>query len=164
MLNLAMRLVIGVGVTWAAVMLLGLIGFAITAPIWGALLAKPIVEFFPALQRSGHRRALQEWEGRYYKYEGTHLRAYFDGEDAWFDAKDVLSVLDKTPGAWLDTRFTPEEYGVNPGRSDKCFSPAGVIKLTQISEHPEAPKFRLWFERTVVLYLKRKKEMRETPC
>ena len=162
MISLTMRLVICIGVAWAAEMVLGLIGLAITAPIWGVMLAKPIVEFFPALQRMGHRHALQEWEGRYYKYGGTHLRAYFDGDDAWFDAKDVLSVLDKTPRGWLDTRFTPEEYGVNPGRSDKGFSTAGVIKLTRISEHPEAPKFRLWFERTVVLNLNRKKEIRET--
>jgi prophage antirepressor-like protein len=109
-----------------------------------------------------HRHAFQDWEGRYYKYGGTHLRAYFNGDDAWFNAKDVLSVLDKTPGSWLDTRFTAEEYGMNPGRRDKGFSTAGVVKLTQISDHPEAPKFRLWFERTVVFNLNRKKEMRET--
>jgi hypothetical protein len=157
-----MRLVICVGVTWAGVTLLGLIGLALTAPIWGVMLAKPVLEFFPALGRVIHRHAFQEWEGKYYKYGLVHLRAYFDGDDAWFNAEDVLSVLDKTPGAWLSTRFTPEEYGVNPGRKDKGFSTAGVIKLTQISDHPEAPKFRLWFERTVVFNLNRKKEMRET--
>ncbi len=160
--NLALRLVICIGVTWLGVMLLGLIGLAITAPIWGVMFAKPILEFFPALGRMVHRHAFQDWEGRYYKYGGTHLRAYFNGDDAWFNAKDVLSVLDKTPGSWLDTRFTAEEYGMNPGRRDKGFSTAGVVKLTQISDHPEAPKFRLWFERTVVFNLNRKKEMRET--
>lgn len=141
---------------------MGLIGLAITAPIWGVMFAKPILEFFPALERLVHRHAFQEWEGRYYKYGYTHVRAYFNGDDAWFNAQDVLSVLDKTPGSWLDTRFTPEEYGTTPGRADKGFSTAGVIKLTQISDHPEAPKFRLWFERTVVFYLDRKKEMRQT--
>lgn len=160
--SLTLRLVICIGVTCMGVMVLGLIGLPITAPIWGVMFAKPVLEFFPALERMVHRHAFQEWEGRYYKYGSTHLRAYFNGDDAWFNAKDVLSVLDKTPASWLDTRFTPKEYGINPGRRDKGFSTAGVVKLTQISDHPEAPKFRLWFERTVVFNLNRKKEMRET--
>jgi hypothetical protein len=155
-------LAISAGVTWAAVTVLGLIGFPFTAPIWGVMFAKPILEFFPALKRVIHRHAFEKWEGRYYKYEGTHLRAYFEDNDAWFNAKDVLSVLGKTPGSWLDTRFTPDEYGMTAGGTEKSFSTAGVVKLTQISDHPEAPKFRLWFERTVVFNLNRKKHIRET--
>ena len=161
--GLALRLVICIGVTYLGVVVLGLTGFAITAPIWGVMLAKPILEFFPALERMIHRHALQQWEGKYYKYGPTHLRVYFDGDDAWFNAKDVLSVFDKTLGSWLDTRFTPEEYGTIPDRNDKGFSSAGVVKLTQISDHPEAPKFRLWFERAVVFTLNCKKEMRGEP-
>ena len=160
--SLTLRLVICIGVTSMGVMVVGLIGLPITAPIWGVMFAKPVLEFFPALERVVHRHAFQEWEGRYYKFGHTHLRVYFEDDDAWFNAKDVLSVLDKTPASWLDTRFTAEEYGMNPGRRDKGFSTAGVVKLTQISDHPEAPKFRLWFERTVVFSLNRKKEMRET--
>jgi hypothetical protein len=160
--SLAMRLVICIGVTWAGVMLMGLTGLAMTAPMWGLMFAKPILEFFPALGRMIHRHAYEEWEGKYYKYGSTHLRVYFDGDDAWFNAEDVLSVLDKTPGSWLDTRFTLKEYGVIPGRKDKGFSTAGVIKLTQITDHPEARRLRLWFERTVVFTLNRKKEIRET--
>src|SRR4051812_12087732 len=159
--SLALRLAISAGVTWMAVKVLGLTGFAVTAPVWGVMFAKPILEFFPALKRMIHRHAFEKWEGRYYTYEGTHLRAHFDGNDAWFNAKDVLSVLDKTPGSWLDTRFTPDEYAINAGSNEKSFSSAGVVKLTQISDHPEAPKFRLWFERTVVFSLTRKKHIRE---
>ncbi len=158
--NLVLRLAVCVGVAWTGVMLMGLIGLAITAPIWGVMLAKPILEFFPALHGAIHRQALQEWEGKYYKYGRTHLRVYFDGDDVWFVAKDILSVLDKMPGSWRDARFTPEEYGVIPGRTENGFSPAGVMKLTLLSGHPEAPKFRLWFERAVVFTLNRQKEAR----
>jgi len=160
-LNLALRILICAAVTWTGVVLTGLIGFVLTAPIWGVLLAKPILEFFPAFERLVHRQAFQEWEGKYYKYGRTHLRVYFNGDDAWFIAKDVLSVLDKTPESWRDARFTAEEYGVIPGRSEMGFSPAGVVKLTQLSGHPEAPKFRLWFERAVVFTLQRQKEARD---
>jgi hypothetical protein len=160
--SLALRLATCILVTYVAVTVLGLIGWPITAPIWGVMFAKPILEFFPALQRMVHRHAFLQWESKYFKYEGIHLRAYFDGDDVWFDAKDVLSVLDKKPGSWLETRFTPREYGVIPCRKEKGFSIAGVVKLTKISDHPEASKFQLWFERTVVFNLNRKKEMRET--
>ena len=159
--SLALRLMICIGVTWIGVMLMGLIGLALTSPIWAVAFVRPILEFFPAVERMIHRQAYQEWEGKYYKYGRTHLRVYFDGDDAWFIAKDVLSVLDKTPESWRDARITAEEYGVIPGRTENGFSPAGVVKLTQLSGHPEAPKFRLWFERAVVFTLNRKKEMRD---
>ena len=159
--NLVLRLAICIGVTWTGVMLLGLIGYPLTAPVWAMAFAKPILEFFPALGRLIHWHAYHEWEGKTYQYNRTHLRVYFDGDNAWFVAQDILSVLDKTPESWRDSRFTAEEYGVIPGRKENGFSPAGVVKLTHISEHPEAPKFRLWFERAVVFTLKRKKEMRD---
>jgi hypothetical protein len=160
--NLILRFIICAGVTWTAVVLLGLIGYPLSAPIWGMMFAKPIVEFFPAFGRLIHWHALHEWEGKTYKYNGRHLRVYFKDDDAWFVATDVLSVLDKKIEPWLETRFTAEEYGVIPGRKEKGFSPAGVMKLTQISEHAEAAKFRLWFERAVVFTLARKKEIRDT--
>src|SRR5262245_6303305 len=100
------------------------------------MFAKPILEFFPACGRLIHWHAYQEWEGKYYKYNRTHLRVYFDGDVPWFVAKDVLSVLDKAPASWLETRFTAAEYGVIPGRKEKGFSADGVVKLTLISEHP----------------------------
>ena len=157
--NLVLRIAICVAATFVVVALLGLIGLAVSAPIWGVMLAKPILEFFPAFERMAHRQAFKEWEGKYYKYERTHLRVYFDGEHAWFLAADVLSVLGKQQGSWLESRFTRAEYRVIPGRTEWGFTPEGVLKLTDISEHPEARKFRLWFERAVVLTLERKKEM-----
>jgi hypothetical protein len=155
--NLVLRIAICIAVVWIATKLTGLIGLALSAPIWGVMLAKPILEFFPALERIIHRSAFEEWEGKYYKYGRIHLRAYFDGDDAWFNAQDVLSVLDKTPATWRDARFTPDEYRVMPGRTEWGFSPAGVIKLTHLSGHAEAPKFRLWFERAVIYTLERKR-------
>lgn len=159
--NLTLRVVICVGVTWVGVVLLGLIGYPLTAPIWGLMLAKPIVEFFPAFGRLIHWHAHHEWEGKTYKYNGRHLRVYFDGDHAWFVAKDVLRVLDKKEESWLDTRFARDEYDVIPARRDKGFSPEGVVKLTHISGHPEAAKFRLWFERAVVYTLARQKAARD---
>jgi hypothetical protein len=159
--SLALRFAICIAVTWIGVAWLGLIGLATTAPIWAVMFVKPILEFFPAIERMIHRQALEPWEGKYYKYERTHLRVHFDGGDAWFVADDVLSVLGKKRGNWLDTRFGASEYRLIPGRMELGFTPEAVLKLIDMSEHPEARKFRLWFERAVVFTLNRKKEMRE---
>lgn len=158
--NLILRFIICAGVTWTAVVLLGLIGYPLSAPVWGMMFAKPIVEFFPAFGRLIHWHAHREWEGKTYKYNGRHLRVYFEGGDAWFVAKDILQVLDKKEEPWLDSRFARTEYGVIPARRDKGFSPEGVVKLTHLSSHPEAAKFRLWFERAVVFTLERQKTAR----
>ena len=168
LVNLALRIAICSAVTWALMTLMGTFGYAaigavIAAPLWGVMLAKPILEFFPVLERMAHRSAFQEWEGKYYKYGLIHLRVYFDGDDAWFNAQDVLAVLDKTAASWSDTRFTPQEYGSIPGRGEMGFSPAGVIKLTHLSGHAEAPKFRLWFERAVIYTLERKSAAKAGP-
>jgi hypothetical protein len=159
--SLILRFAICVGVTWIGVTLTGLIGYPLTAPVWGMAFARPLLEFFPALGRWIHWHAYHEWEGKAYRYNRTHLRVYFDGDNPWFVAKDVLSVLGKTPETWRDARFAPAEYGVIPGRDEHGFSPAGVLKLTHLSGHPEAAKFRLWFERAVVFTLNRKKEWRD---
>lgn len=159
--NLALRIVICVAVTWLGVWFLGLIGLVVTAPIWAVMLTKPMLEFFPALERLVHRQALQDWEGKFYKYERTHLRVYFIGEDAWFVADDVLTVLGKKRGGWIDTRFGASEYRRIPNRTEWGFTPDAVLKLIDMSEYPEARKFRLWFERAVIFTLKRKKETRE---
>jgi len=159
--SIALRLAICIAVTWVGVTLLGLIGLAITAPIWAVAFVRPILEFFPGLERAARRSAFLQWEGKYYKYERTHLRVWFDGDDAWFLADDILSVLDKKAGSWLDTRFGASEYRIIPGRTEKGFSPDAVLKLAAMSEHAEARKFGLWFERAVVFTLKRKREVRE---
>lgn len=166
--SLLARLAVCVAVTWAGMVMAGwltgiaLIGLPLTAPVWGAMFARPMVEVFPGLARLAHGQVFGPWEGKYYRYNRTHLRVHADGDRVWFVAADVLAVLDKKVEPWLDTRFTPEEYGTIPGRREKGFSPAGVVKLTRISEHPEAAKFRLWFERAVVFTLHRKKDMRDT--
>jgi len=160
-LNLALRIAGCIVVTYLGYAMMGSIGFAITAPIWAVFLCKPILEFFPGLERYARRSAFLEWEGKYYKYERTHLRVWFDGDDAWFLADDVLSVLGKKREDWLDTRFGASEYRLIPGRTETGFTPEAVLKLIDMSEHPEARKFRLWFERAVVFTLKRKQEARE---
>lgn len=159
--NLALRLGICIAVTWMGVAFLGLIGYAVTAPVWAVAFAKPILEFFPAIERAVRWQAFKEWEGKYYKYERTHLRVWFDGDDAWFLADDVLSVLGKQRGSWLDTRFGASEYRLIPGRTETGFTPEAVLKLIDMSEHPETRKFRLWFERAVVFTLERKRQARE---
>ena len=155
--SLALRIAICVVVTWLGVGFLGLIGLAVTAPIWAVCFTRPILEFFPAIGRLVHRNAYAKWEGKFYRYERTHLRVHFDGDDAWFVADDVLSVLGKQRDNWLDTRFGASEYRLIPGRMEMGFTPEAVLKLIDMSTHPEARKFRLWFERAVVYTLDRKK-------
>ncbi len=145
-----------IGYSW-----MGLIGLVMTSPIWGVMFAKVILETFPALGWQMRRLHYEKWEGKYYKYENTHLRAHFDGDDAWFVADDVLSVLGKQRGSWLDSRFGASEYRLIPGRTETGFTPEAVLKLIDMSEHPEARKFRLWFERAVVFTLERKRQARE---
>lgn len=165
-LNLFLRFACCAAVTWMLWEICARIGYpalglVIAAPLWGVFFCKPLVEIFPAIARSANRTAMQPWEGKYYRYEETHLRMYFAGDDAWFVADDILAAVGKKRERWMEARFEPGEYQVIPGRSEMGFTPEAVLKFLDMSELPEARKFRLWFERAVVFTLQRKQAMRD---
>ena len=102
--SLALRFLICVVTTYIGVTWLGLIGLATTAPIWAVMFTKPILEFFPGLERMVREHAFKEWEGKYYKYENTHLRVWFDGDDARTPADFTSDFEACSTGAEPETR------------------------------------------------------------
>ena len=137
----------------------GLLGFVgIIAS--GLLLARPIVELGPYLFRRIHGHALQEWEGKFYRYGTRHIRLYFDAADRpWFVADDVLAVIGQEHSPTLSRRYDDTEYGEIPNTELPGFSRAGVVKLLTASSHPEARKFLVWIERNIFSQLDRRKEL-----
>jgi len=146
---------------------LPIVGFAFLGPlgfVWiiasGLLLARPIVEFGPYLVRRIHRNALEEWEGKYYRYGTRHIRLYFDAADRpWFVADDVLAVIGQKRSPSLSKRYDDTEYGEIPNMTLPGFSRAGVVKLLTTAPHPEARKFLVWVERNIFFQLDKRKEL-----
>jgi hypothetical protein len=164
--SLLTRFAVCAAVSWMLWQLwddLGLIGVVFSVPVWGVAFARPILEGVEVIRGKLRKDAIGEWEGTQYVYERFNLRGYFIGEEIWFDAGDLLAVFGKKPAAWMDKRFTAGEFGVIPGLRQKGFSTSGVLKLAAMTVHPEAGKFRVWFERAVMLPLSRKREVNAAP-
>ena len=153
------RVVLAIVLPIAGIKLLGVFGLFMIAAS-GLLLARPIVEFGPYLVRRIHRNALEEWEGKYYRYGTRHIRLYFDAADRpWFVADDVLAVIGQKRAPSLSSRYDDTEYGEIPNMTLPGFSRAGVVKLLTTAPHPEARKFLVWVERNIFFQLDKRKEL-----
>lgn len=152
LLNLLLRVAIGAAATYAAMRLLGA-SWPVVAVIWGALLARPVIEFFPALVRSARHAALREWEGRYYAFESAQVRVIEVDGAPWIVDADAFRALGvrttRRTRAVLAATFGPADYAPIPGTPHRGFSERGVLRYLERREDRQATKFRLWLEREV---------------
>jgi hypothetical protein len=68
------RLALCAAVSWLVWRYLGLVVAVITVPLWGIALARPIVEFAGHFYDWVNRSPLAAWQGRYYNFNGVHVR------------------------------------------------------------------------------------------
>jgi len=161
LLHLSLRIAIGAAATYAAMGLLGA-SWPVVAVIWGALLARPVIEFVPALVRSARDAALREWEGRYYAFESAQVRVIEVGGEPWIVDADAFRALGvrttRRTRAVLTATFDPMEYARIPGTRQWGFSARGVLRYLEKREDRQATKFRLWLEREVFFPWRRRRE------
>ena len=75
------------------VALLGFVPAVATVPLWGMALARPVVEFAIHFYDRGNRSPLAPWQGRYYNFNGVHLRVMPVAQRLWIVDRDILQVL-----------------------------------------------------------------------
>ena len=159
--NLLLRIAVGAAATYAALRLLGAAWPAV-AVIWGALLARPVIEFFPGLVRSARHAALREWEGRYYAFESAQVRVLDVDGEPWIVDADAFRALGvpttRRTRAVLAATLGAAEYGPIPGTRHRGFSERGVLRYLEKREDRQATKFGLWLEREVFLPWRRRRD------
>jgi hypothetical protein len=149
LLNIILRLAACFTVSYLAYRQIGPTTMMLTLPLWGAALARPVIEGVPALLRWAGHLHLQAWEGRYYEFDGQQVRVVTIGETLWFAEPDVVAILGGTPEA-LRSKVGRNEYGpLGEGRL-MGFPEQALSRLLNGDARPQALRFRLWMEREVI--------------
>ncbi|WP_137939817.1 hypothetical protein [Chitinivorax sp. B] len=143
-------LLVFVMLTLVAVLVLGWSGLLLSLRIWIPIVAAGIISLVGWLVWLAKYRAYAEWEGRFYSFDGQHLRCYEDRQGhCWFVDRDVLKVIDRKPDTALRRHFSVAEYRAIADTDFHGFSEAGIRRLLSQSRHIDAKRLLRYFERDV---------------
>jgi hypothetical protein len=155
--SLLIRFGLCAAVTYYAFKQMGEYG-VVSVVIWGALLAKPIMDLFIATHQSAKAAAMRGLQGRHYAFHDMTIRVLIIREQAWIVDEDLLRVINQIPDAISRRRAHPQDY--RELIEEKCwaYSEQGAYKLLKQSRHRDAAKLRLWLAREVYLPIHTKQE------
>ena len=137
----------------------GLVLLVLSAPIWGVLLAKPILELVKSYVDFAKQQPYIPWQGHYYEFQGRQIRIFEDDGLLWFVDRDVLRVLDKEPTSAMRIAYGEVDYKPIGETGMMAFSDRVVVRVVSLIRHPEAGKFKFWIEREVIAPHHKKREI-----
>ena len=143
------RMALCAAVSWLVWRYLGIVAAVVTAPLWGVALARPIVEFAGYFYVWVNRSPLAAWQGRYYNFNGVHVRVMPVAQALWIVDRDILKVLGEKPTLLLPDQFDATEYGPIEGTRLHGFSEAGLERLLTQHPHTESARLLIWLRREV---------------
>jgi hypothetical protein len=131
-------------------------------PLWGVILAKPILALVGQYFGWAKREPYAKWQGRYYEFYGTHVRAEEDDEQIWFMESDLLKILGRTPEKTNKLSYGEGNYR-EVRRGLLLLSEAAAVALAGRSHHPDAGKLRFWLEREIIAPHRKRIELGNRP-
>ena len=158
LIELAVRVAIGSAVTWFLFKGSGLLGLVFAAPLWGVLMAKPILELLPMLVSGAKRSAWGDRDGEVITFESHRLRIRLVADYPWIVDQDLLAVLGEAPSETARRRADPANCARLPDSKLWGYSESGAVKYLSASRHPDANKLRLLLERQVFFPARKRRE------
>jgi hypothetical protein len=139
------------------------IGAVLAAPFWALWLLWALYRAARFGMRRLRHSGWQQWDGRYFEFDGRQVRILFDGDDIWFGAGDVFDVLGTASSARDPDRVRQivgrDGLQCPPESELLCFSEKGLAAwLDRRSERP-AGQLRRWVEAQVVSPYRRRREL-----
>lgn len=125
----------------------------LTSPIWGVLLAGPVIDILPNLTGHARHSACKEWQGKYISYAHTQLRVYEERNNLWIVDSDLFQVIGMkiNPEVRRKLKLSYDGYGDIPETPLQGFNQHAAMQfLNSKTENPDIQKFKLWFERNVI--------------
>ena len=145
----SLRLAVCVGVTFVAWLGMGLIALPICAPLFGVLLARPILDFMSTTHRVAKTLALADVEGQYYVHRGTPLSIAEDENHVrWVSVRDIRKVLEGFPRDAVLARQYAQDF--REGSVGTLLRAEALLHYLGRASEPAALKFKIWLEREVV--------------
>lgn len=117
-------------------------------PLFAWFAARVFVHFGAAFVRHAQHASVERWQGRYYEYNGIHLRFFEVDGDIVFLERDILAIFDMKDSS-LIALFGPFERVRETASGPWGLTRAGCERLLAKIVHPEAGKLTLWLRRQV---------------
>jgi hypothetical protein len=129
----------------------GASGLAMSAPIFGVALARPIIDLVAEFSGLAKRVALADLEGRNFEFRGCRLNvAEHDDGHRWISVRDVRKVLPSFPrDAVLRSQYPADLVHDAALKGERIRAEALLTHLRKATE-TDSIKFRNWLERDVI--------------
>jgi len=139
------------------------IGAVLAAPFWALWVLWALYRTARRAIRLLRRSGWQEWDGRYYEFDGRQIRIVFDGEMIWFGAADVFDALGtaRTARDPERVRLIVGRDGLQnaPGTDLLCLSEKGLAAWLERRTERAALQFGRWVTTQVVMPYRRRREL-----
>jgi hypothetical protein len=157
--TIALRLGCCALVSWAVWRFLGPVPMVLTLPLFGILLARPLIDLAGAARHLMKRSHLAPVEGRHYAFRGRNVQVLQDVERRrWVRIADVRAIVGFTAsdGA-LAISYPDGVRGLGRPLEPHLADDALLVHLRK-ERSPDARRLRLWVEREIVFPARRERE------
>ena len=148
--RIAWRLAVCVLVSWCVWRLGGLAPMVATAPLYGVLLAKPLLELMSDMRHQTRVLVWRPLEGRHYVFRGTPVQVIEDDSHVrWVRAADVRRIVGFTASDGALALTYPNGWRLMGQPPEPHFSDEALVTHLRKENSAEAGRFMHWAERTI---------------
>lgn len=157
--TIALRLAVCVLVSWSVWRWFGVASMVPTLPLFGILLARPLLELVSALRDGMKHVQLAAVEGRHYAFRGRRVQVLEDADRRrWVRLADVRAIVGFTASDGA-LAITYRDGVRRLGRPAEAHVSEEALLAHLLKERaPEAARLRLWVEREIVFPARRERE------
>ena len=121
----------------------------IVVVLWGALLAKPILECLIWVYRYFRDAPLKPYQGNYYAFDGKQVRIFEISQALWVVDIDILAIIGMAHSESSRRLARPLEYRYIENQKLWVYSEQAALRLVQNSKHSNAHRLKFWLQREV---------------
>ena len=148
---IGLRVLVGCLVAALFWYLLGAFGLAMSAPLFGALLARPLLELMAELRASTRALAYADVKGQYFEHWGMRLRVVEDERHhRWVAVDGVRRIMPGLPRDAVLRRQFPDGVREEPAAGGTVIHADALLAYLGRANEVESVKLRNWLEREVV--------------
>ena len=157
--RIAIRLALCAACSWLVWRYGGLVVMVATAPLFGVLLARPLLDLASELRHQTRALVWRPLEGRHFVFKGVAVQVLEDDQHTrWVRAADVRRVLGFTASDGALALTYPKGWRRLGAPAQPHFSDEALIAHLAKDPSPEALRFRHWAEREIVFPARRLRE------
>jgi hypothetical protein len=159
LVRIGWRLALCLFASWLVWRIGGLVPMVCTAPLYGVLLAKPLIDLSSDLRHQTRALVWRPLEGRHYVFRGTPVQVIEDESCVrWVRAADVRRIVGFTASDGALALTYPNGWRLIGKPPEPHFSDEVLLTHLRKENSAQALRFMHWAERTIAYPARRLRE------